>query len=329
MKSNLLFALSFCFAAPQLFSQMGNALNFDGTDDGIDLNTPILSTTDGSQAYTLEAWIKTNSGDDDCIICQYYGGLVDGRFQFEIRDDKLNWWKGTTIFGTDTSIFSNTTITDGLWHHVAASRDASGIVTLFVDGNLEGTGSDPLPFYPINTHLGGRIASNSGYFGGDLDEVRIWDIVRSQADIQSTMWAELTGNESGLIAYYDFNQGVAGGNNAGETTLNDGTSNVNDGSLLNFDLIGNTSNWIGSTIPVTVQEIQKDQVTVHPNPTNGVLFLDDQNIRSVQVFNLLGELVFENSISGNQLDISDLQNGMYILSYSFEGITVHTRILKE
>ena len=59
------------------FGQNGNALNFDGTDDVVDLNAILLSTTDGFQPYTLEAWVNSTSGVDDCVICQYEGIVVN------------------------------------------------------------------------------------------------------------------------------------------------------------------------------------------------------------------------------------------------------------
>ena len=43
------------------------------------------------------------------------------------------------------------------------------------------------------------------------------------SEITNNMSSELTGSESGLVAYYNFNQGVAGGTNTGVTSLNDGS----------------------------------------------------------------------------------------------------------
>lgn len=234
------------------YSQLGNALNFDGTGDGIDLNTALLSTTNGSQAYTIEAWIKAPSQGDNCIVCQYtFPG--DNRFQFEIRTNKLNWWKGYA--STSISILSSASITDNQWHHVAATKDGSGNVTLYIDGVQDGTGVDILPYVNSNSTIGERISTNSGHFNGNIDEVRIWNISRTQTAIQSTMNQELVGNESGLIAYYNFNQGIAEGNNAGVTTLNDGTSNGNNGTLTDFALIGSTSNWVASNAFLPVELI--------------------------------------------------------------------------
>ena len=65
------------------------------------------------------------------------------------------------------------------------------------------------------------------------------------------MNCELSGNESGLLAYYKFNQGIAGDNNSGETTLNDETVNSNDGTLANFALNGGASNWVLAGNPVS------------------------------------------------------------------------------
>lgn len=61
----------------------------------------------------------------------------------------------------------------------------------------------------------------------------------------------LIGNKPGLIAYYDFNEGVPNSNNAGITTLNDGTSHGLNGSLQSFSLSGITSNWINGANPVS------------------------------------------------------------------------------
>ena len=60
------------------------------------------------------------------------------------------------------------------------------------------------------------------------------------------MYNELGGNESGLVAYYNFNQGIAGADNSSLTTLNDLTSNSNNGTLNNFDKSGTTSNFVES-----------------------------------------------------------------------------------
>jgi gliding motility-associated-like protein len=59
----------------------------------------------------------------------------------------------------------------------------------------------------------------------------------------------LLGTETGLVDYYNFNQGVISGNNAGLTTLLDNTSTANNGTLVGFTLSGNTSNYMPGFFP--------------------------------------------------------------------------------
>jgi hypothetical protein len=307
-----------CFAQKTLSQTAGNALNFDGLNDGIVLNTVLLSNTNGNQSYTIEAWVKTTNGNDICIVCQYdYPG--QNRFQFEIRGDKLNWWKGLhPTDASNNSILTTQSINDGQWHHVAATRDASGNVLLYIDGIQDGSGVDTLAFLNTNTSIGERTLGNDGSFEGDMDEVRIWNLVRSQGDIQSTMNQELIGTESGLIAYYNFNQGIPGGDNTSITILNDSTSNGYNGTIADFTLNGATSNFILSTITLSNSVLEfQPKISAYPNPTEAKLqfhFSNNLTIEFLKVYNLSGQLVklIENE-EVNSIDLSNLSNGIYFI----------------
>jgi hypothetical protein len=86
------------------------------------------------------------------------------------------------------------------------------------------------------------------YLDGQMDEMRIWSVARSADEIAEYYNCELNGDEEGLLAYYNFDNGFVGANNAGLTTLEDHTGNGNDGNLNNFALNGQVSNWTnGST----------------------------------------------------------------------------------
>jgi hypothetical protein len=98
------------------------------------------------------------------------------------------------------------------------------------------------------------VSQNSGgdveQYQGSLDEVRIWNIMLTQAQIQTNMSNEMIGNEAGLVAQYTFDQGNAGGDNSFLTTAYDNTSSNNHGTLMNFTLSGGTTaNFVtGATI---------------------------------------------------------------------------------
>src|SRR6185437_12328633 len=80
-------------------------------------------------------------------------------------------------------------------------------------------------------------------FQGSMDEIRVWTRALCQGEIQNNMNGELTLPQTGLLAYYQFDEGVASGNNSAITTLTDVTGNGYDGTLNNFALTGTTSNW--------------------------------------------------------------------------------------
>ena len=52
--------------------------------------------------------------------------------------------------------------------------------------------------------IGERVAGGSILFQGNIDEVRIWDIARTEAEIQSTMNTGVCEDAAGLQAYFNY-----------------------------------------------------------------------------------------------------------------------------
>ncbi len=146
---------------------------------------------------------------------------------------------------------STQSIADGNWHHVAVSYDNSATTKfkMYIDGQLETTQNTTVSVNTTSSsiHLGRRNDAVN-YFDGVIDELRLWNTVRTATEINATMNSEFCALPPNLVVYYKFNQGVAGGNNAGITILqNSGGSN--NGTLNNFALSGSSSNWVvGKTL---------------------------------------------------------------------------------
>jgi len=94
------------------------------------------------------------------------------------------------------------------WYHLAGTYDGTTL-KLFVDGEL----ADEEDIGPVTVgndeslYLGHSSLTGWEYFlTGGLDEVRIWDYARQQAEIQADMGAALTGDEPGLIGYWNFEE---------------------------------------------------------------------------------------------------------------------------
>lgn len=222
-----------------------NALSFDGVNDYVIATRPVQND------FTIEAWIKTSA--TSLTGSQYFqgNGLIYADVVGELSDFGTSILNNKFCFGvggtTDVSIQSTSEVTTGNWIHVAAVRfQSTAIIQVYINGFLESetisTATQPLS-NPLNINFGGNTIE-SRYYNGLIDEIKIWNVARTQSEIQTDMLGATCGGQSGLVAYYNFNQGIASGTNTSETTLDDLTSNNNNGTLTNFALTGSTSNWV-------------------------------------------------------------------------------------
>lgn len=156
-------------------------------------------------------------------------------------------------------------ISDSLWHYVAFTVDATG-ARLFVDGlpSASGfwTGLAGATQTTSDVHLGSFTPpATSVPFRGAMDEITVWNVALTPAQITANMNASLTGTEPGLIAYYRCNEGIG-------PTLFDSApaAGTNNGLLDPF--VSYIPSTIGSNGPAgpTVQTI-----TVNTGVTNALL----------------------------------------------------------
>jgi hypothetical protein len=223
----------------------GNALDFDGVNDYVLISNPV------SSVFTLEAWIKTSAISSsgtlawlgDAIFGSDAPGYVND-FNFTILNNQLAFYDGDINIST----YGTTILNDNVWHHIAVIRNgAVGTTTLYVDGLFNGTSTCnnvPLDAHPV---IGIGNSFTGRYFDGQIDDARIWNTARTQAEIQANMNLEID-IQPGLVASYHFNEGIANGNNAGVTTTVDASGNGNSGTLNNFALKGSTSNWVDGNV---------------------------------------------------------------------------------
>ena len=86
-------------------------------------------------------------------------------------------------------------------------------------------------------------------FKGSIDEVRIWNRARTAAEIKNNYAKAVAPNDPDLLLYYSFNQGRAGGDNKGISSVTDNKGKFN-GILNNFMLTGASSNFVASLVVV-------------------------------------------------------------------------------
>lgn len=232
------------FALYTLSATAQNALLFDGTNDYVQCPLPGPL---GNASRTVEAWVKIPLLiSTQRVILDYGDMLTGGRFTLNIINGLPRIEVGGNGFSATTAISTNT------WHHIAATFDntATSKLKLFVDGTLAASGNPSVTTFTNATNgiAIGRRNDLTGYFSGYIDEVKVWNIARSQAEITADMSTNFCLPFNGIVAYFNFNQGTANGTNAGLNVLNNQANAANNGTITNFALSGNASNWSNGQI---------------------------------------------------------------------------------
>ncbi len=212
---------------------VNNGLKFDGIDDYVQIPNDSVFNFTKDQNFTVESWIKVdpNQADlgtnDNDIIEKWGHELAPEGYPFVIRYERNTGKISVKRYDlvNNPQIHSTINVNDGNFHHVAFVKDGN-ILKLYIDGKLDGETTDTTTGNTQNNlSLSlGRRGNNANYFEGEIDEVRIWNVARTQEQIQTNLYNNLTGKETGLVGYWNFNEGkgIVGA---------DLTSNINHGII--------------------------------------------------------------------------------------------------
>ena len=201
--------------APALLAQNNMVLEANTANDYVDMGKP-AQLNFGKGDFTIEAWFRTESDVNDWRTIfdndtHNVGGTFIGLVRNGIGPNKL-WWT-VKHQGAETHIESMEPVNDGLWHHFSVVRDG-GNMKMFLDSVLQSElDSDQIRDEEIDAEndnaIGRRFTHESATAKLEYDEIRVWNIARTQEDIEATMKTRLTGKENGLIGYWNFDDGTA------------------------------------------------------------------------------------------------------------------------
>ena len=200
--------LLLCLASPTL--GQNRVLELDGRDSYVHLPGHIF---DDLEAATVEAWIKWQ---DWALFSQWFAFGAD------------NEWSAMGMNHFDTSsllqFFIYTGQSElhllrlavdlplGQWCHMAAVSGRDGM-RFYLNGMLVGHNGFEGSFAAMgpspDNYLGKSNWRDNAYFRGQLDEVRVWSIARSGAQIRAGMQQRLSGDEVGLVGLWNFDAGDA------------------------------------------------------------------------------------------------------------------------
>ena len=192
-------------------------------------NNSALKLTD----FTIEAWVKienyastTETGSGG--VSGFVPIVSKGRAESETPAVDVNYIVGyrmsdrkivadfeDNINSANHPVVSNTALPLCTWAHIAVSYSVSTFTwKVYINGTLDATLVLSSAFVPqslsnINACIGSTLNTGTtirpGFFNGRIDEVRIWNTARTDAEISTNYYAELTSG-TGLVARYGLNE---------------------------------------------------------------------------------------------------------------------------
>lgn len=167
--------------------QYNASMSFDGTDDYI---TTVDDPLDIVGDITVSAWIKTSATGSEMHPVSKYDVGGDRGWTLAILNTGPIRFAGRTGASTYyNSGDSTTTVTDGEWHHITGVRD-SNTWKIYVDADLESSDTGGTGSFANSSNLNiGRSSNGSGeyYFNGLVDDVRVYNYVLSDEQIEQVM----------------------------------------------------------------------------------------------------------------------------------------------
>src|SRR6185369_12906953 len=171
--------------------QRGKVLLLDGSNDYVDLgNGESLNLSDNNQA-TITAWVKVAASQNHNTILSK--GEWKEAYSLVVKGDTTP--KDLLWTGNDTSVFSGAPVPLGTWTHVAMTINGD-LTTFYLNGQVSGAANQDRGNAIDNTTTGvsigreqyaGSLPTGRWFFNGQMDDVRLYERVLTQAEIQSVM----------------------------------------------------------------------------------------------------------------------------------------------
>ena len=299
----------------------GNMLTLDGAiqyaQSGVGTND-ILNNS----SFTIECWVKfaTASPGKSHFICEIgqEGGAVGPWLWFNNNND-FGLENGIHVgFGGGLDQGYPFNPCANMWYHLAYVFNYTTLtITVYVNGtslgDIKENNFDPKTNYiaqPV-IHFGRRTYPlNDSYLNlnGNIDEFRLWKVARTATQIKDNYMKEISGKQSGLVAYYKFddpsNQNTikdCGPSNLNGSIVNQGNlnrslspaKNIKSACMMSTNFMYNNS---------SVKSLQP--LIIYPNPASDEINFEFQNSFSngiIKIYDLQGRLIISEKLNAESL----------------------------
>ena len=195
----------------------GSALRLNGTNTGyVNLGTNNPNLLLGS-SFTMEVWVKPVGGTGTTTVgilgndisarerSPYIGLSPSGKVEVgyvNVNGDLINF---------ATAGFSGASVVAGQWNQLVVTftpfSSTNGLMSLYINGsNVTGISGGLFPLNVPVRYVGQANPSATSFFNGDIDEVALWNRPLSQDEIRLRRHLVLSGGESDLTSYLQFNE---------------------------------------------------------------------------------------------------------------------------
>lgn len=204
------------FNNPSLGAPSGYALYFKN-DDYVDLGTTsLLNRTD---QFTIEVWYRPIEKYVGAATFSRYDGGVAACYALHTghNGDNVSRYE----FLMETYIRSTNSIILDSWTHIAAVY-SYGTTKLYCDGILQGESISGAQIDNLRTLIGNLMINGEPVRGamGMIDDVRFWGVARTETEIMDNKDSTLTGEEAGLVGFWNFDEG------SGQIAYDSGSNNL-------------------------------------------------------------------------------------------------------
>jgi hypothetical protein len=180
MNGTLMNGLS--FDTNSVSGRVGRALNFDGSNDYIDLPDGF---SDFAKGCTISLWVYPTAVRNWARFVDLGNGAASDNIWFGRQGSTGNLafecWSGGTSNGL---VAADNAITLNEWQMFTVTVDRFGNVRLFKNGQLIQTGtSKPTSVVRTRNYIGRSNWSADAYYLGRMDEIRIYNYNLSDAEV--------------------------------------------------------------------------------------------------------------------------------------------------
>jgi hypothetical protein len=308
-------------------SQTNRNLDFDGVNDYVNIGSV---NSIGTSDFTIETWVYVESltGTGQKIINKgMTGSSTPSHTGYGLR--ACFFANNSIEFHIAYSGTYKNIIYYGLalqkWTHIAGVRKGKNLF-LYVNGELVGQDSTSFVFN-VNCNLDesigalyrGSAGANFEFLSGKTDEVRIWNISRTRAEILGNMNCAITSAKTGLMAVYNFNT-------TSTTILYDSSGNNNIGIINSSPtrFVSTVANYCFSDL----NEEKVNNIKLYPNPFQSNLNFSENIIGNYQIYDFTGKLVYSDKVNSKKIDLSNLKKGFYVIEIKSDKALIREKIIK-